>query len=64
MTFYFFFIYDNTMSNSYECKRYKDCKSIKEVGCEGCGYKHFEKILEGNKNNDILVDLSKKFFEL
>jgi len=47
-----------------KCSRWKECEAVNQIGCSGCGFQHFEKILEANKNNQILESLGNKFFSL
>lgn len=48
------------------CSRWKKCKAGKnpKIGCYGCGFKHFENILNENKENKMLQFLAEKFFDL
>ncbi len=46
------------------CSRSENCSAVNQIGCNGCGFQHFEKILEANKNNQILKSLGDKFFSL
>jgi hypothetical protein len=46
------------------CFRWSDCRLLRKIGCSGCGFQHFAKILEGNKSNKLLKALGNKYFHL
>lgn len=45
------------------CLRSSDCELPQSIGCGGCGFQHFEKILEGNESNKFLKALGDKYFD-
>jgi hypothetical protein len=50
-----------------ECQRWQECelfKTKKEEAYEGCGFKHFDRILEDNHINEILSFIGDKHFRL
>ncbi|MFQ6120783.1 MAG: hypothetical protein ACE5KE_12985, partial [Methanosarcinales archaeon] len=46
-----------------KCSR-KRCKSFEQIGCKGCGFQHFDKILNNYENNQILKSLGDEYFKL
>lgn len=47
-----------------ECARYNRCKSYSQIGCKGCGFQHFEKILNAFPHDEDINFLGDKFFIL
>lgn len=50
-----------------ECSRYAGCKSFELKGrdrCEGCGFQHFDKILDAHPSNETLKTLGEAYFGL
>lgn len=48
-----------------KCSRWKDCLSFKRnENCHGCSFQHFEKILDGHKDNKTLKFLGNQYFDL
>ena len=45
-----------------KCSRFEECESFNQIGCKGCGFKHFEKILMNKKDNESLRFLADKYF--
>lgn len=49
------------------CSRWEECGSFKQKRdseCEGCGYQHFDIILETRADNETLQSLGKEYFAL
>ena len=44
------------------CSRFNLCDSFKKIGCAGCGFQHFEKILRSNEGNSALEFLADEYF--
>jgi hypothetical protein len=50
-----------------KCSRWEECESFEQKGdsgCEGCGFKHFDKILKARAGNETLKSLGEEYFIL
>jgi len=45
-----------------KCSRYDKCNSYTQIGCSGCGFQHFEKILMNHLENETLRSLGDTFY--
>jgi len=45
-----------------KCSRSDECDSFKQIGCEGCGFQHFDNILKNNEGNSALEFLADEYF--
>ena len=44
------------------CSRYDKCASYALIGCNGCGFQHFDNILMNHPENEALRSLADKFY--
>lgn len=47
-----------------QCSRWNQCKAFKKIGCSGCGFQHFDRILNAHSDNVALRYLGDEFFDL
>ena len=45
-----------------KCSRYDKCNSYTLIGCRGCGFQHFEKIIMNHPENETLRSLGDTFY--
>ena len=50
--------------NKPECSRFNNCNSYSLIGCNGCGFRHFEKIMNASPGNKDIEFLADRFFIL
>ena len=46
-----------------KCSRWSDCKSFRTIGCNGCGFQHFDKVIKANKENHSINYIGDEYFK-